>query len=120
MRVEECAIQNLVEEECDSAPGVLDSDPMEALIDQQAADGSFKFDLIFQNLSGLTLEEINAASPLNTSPDAWITALAVALLMKKFDKDKTLWELVADKAKKYLIKHVTNVDDLLEKAAKLC
>ena len=36
----------------------------------------------------------------------WITAVALALLEKKFPHEKELWELVAQRAKIFIQKHV--------------
>ena len=94
------------------------ADPMQNLIHQQIADGSFKFAKIFQDIClGLTLDKIQAACPPKTALDIWITALAVALLTEKFRDGKDVWELVVDKAKNYLKKHVKDVNALLECAS---
>ena len=84
---------NLIETESEKSmpfQGKTDSDSVQTLIHQQAADGSFKFDSIFQDLLGLSLEKIQAACPQDISSNAWLTALAVALLTKKFSMDKNL------------------------------
>jgi len=47
-----------------------------------------------------------------------ITAVALAILEKKFPEDKELWELIANKAKKFIQKHAkSNFDEIMKKVA---
>ena len=104
-----------------SPPSVDDShgDSLENIIHQQSADGSFKFGQVFEDLIGLDFEEIQAKCPQNIEMKIWITAISVTLLEKKFAADKNLWELIVNKAKKYLKKHTKNTEEILEVASKL-
>merc|ERR1719510_330996 len=80
------------------------SDPVEILIGQQKADGSFQYDApLFENHLGLSSDQIQAKCPPRINASIiWITALAIAIFKKRFSDKKDLWELVVDKAYKYL------------------
>jgi hypothetical protein len=46
----------------------------------------------------------------------WLTLLAVAVLEAKFGDEKELWELLADKAKKFLGANLKDVEGGVDKA----
>ena len=66
------------------------------------ANGSFKSGQIVFNNLGMTEQEIKEKCPKNAEYIAWVTILILRLLEKKFAKEQNLWDLVADKGKKYL------------------
>lgn len=92
-------------------------DPLEALIDLQLANGSFKYGSGFD----VTEEELKKACPQSISHEAWITAYVIGLLAKKFANQKDLWELVANKAKNFVKSQLVKMDydDLMSKVSAL-
>eukprot|EP00093_Oithona_nana_P012859 12859.XXX_910098_907486_1 [CDS] Oithona nana genome sequencing. len=81
-------------------------DPLEALIDLQLANGSFKYG----SGLGLSEEELKKSCPESISNEVWMTAYVIGLLAKKFAKDKDLWELVANKAKNFVKTKLVKMD----------
>ena len=96
---------------------LVDEDFVQNLIRQQKADGCFKFGNIFQDILKLNQEEIKQKCPTNIKFDDWLTAIAIFLLTKKFADEKVLWELIVDKAKKYLKKNGHDINNLLDMAS---
>ena len=78
-----------------ASPQPKSKDPLEALIDLQLANGSFKYG----SGLGFSEEELKKSCPESISNEVWITAIVIGILAKKFAKDKDLWELVANKAR---------------------
>merc|ERR1711879_959309 len=90
-----------------------EQDDLEKLINLQLANGSFKFGKCF----GHSEEEMKKSCPSGESFEVWITACAIAMLEKKYKNDKDLWELVVDKAKKFVKSNISgSLDDVLKKA----
>ena len=96
-----------------------DGDSMLNLIHLQSADGSFKFGQAFEVMMKLDYEKIQAKCPENIEMEVWVTAIAVALLEKKFASDKYLWELIAHKSIIYLKKHTSTPIYIIRDASEL-
>ena len=95
------------------------NDPLTNLIHLQMANGSFKFGKALQTYIGITENQLIEKCPENEDANTWITALAVAVLEKKFSNDKELWELISNKARKYVKEHgKISPDDIILKAHK--
>ena len=62
-----------------------------------------------------SFEETKSACPKDTEFNLWLTVLAVKILELKMDEKKHLWELVADKSKKYLLKQLGNNEEEYKK-----
>ena len=64
---------------------------------------------------------LNSTCPPGLCLDFWITAICVVILETIFDQDKDLWVLVAEKAKKYLIRNQRKncTDEILGEARKI-
>jgi hypothetical protein len=93
-------------------------DALTKLIHLQTANGSFKFGQILQELIGMTENQLMEKVQESEPEDVWITAVALALLEKKFSEDKELWELIANKAKTFIQKHTkSNFDEIMKKVA---
>ena len=105
------------EESMDFCDSMQSQDPLEALIDLQLANGSFKYGSGFD----VTEEELKKACPQSISHEAWITAYVIGLLAKKFANQKDLWELVANKAKNFVKSQLVKMDydDLMSKVSAL-
>merc|ERR1712062_696842 len=88
------------------SPQPKSKDPLEALIDLQLANGSFKYG----SGLGFSEEELNKSCPESISNEVWITAIVIGILAKKFAKDKDLWELVANKAKNFVKTNLVKMD----------
>lgn len=96
-----------------------DGDALLNLIHLQSADGSFKFGQTFEVMMKLDYEKIQAKCPENIEMEVWVTAIAVALLEKKFASDKYLWELIAHKSIIYLKKHTSTPIYIIRDASEL-
>ena len=88
------------------------------LIHLQLANGSFKFGQALENLIGMSEQELMEKCYKGEDSTTWITAVAFATLEKFFPNDKDLWDLVANKAKLFIQKHVKNNFDEIIKNAK--
>ena len=82
------------------------------------ANGSFKCGEILLKQLKMTEQQIRDKCPFNKKFNYWITALVLTLLKKSYGKEKTLWELVEKKGKKYLLNSHTkcNFDAIMAKA----
>merc|ERR1711862_7999 len=89
-----------------ASPQPKSKDPLEALIDLQLANGSFKYG----SGLGFSEEELKKSCPESISNEVWITAIVIGILAKKFAKDKDLWELVANKAKNFVKTNLVKMD----------
>ena len=89
------------------------------LIDLQLANGTFKYGKCLETLINMTENGLNNTCPPGLDLDFWITAICVVILETRFDQDKDLWVLVAEKAKKYLMKNQNGTNEVLEKARKI-
>jgi len=94
-----------------------EDDNLTKLINLQMANGSFKFGTVIQDLIGTTERQIIEKFHETEVDVVWITALALALLEKKFTDEKELWELIANKAKIFIQTNaMTNFDDIMTKS----
>ena len=66
----------------------------------------------------ITEQQIRDKCPFNEELNVWITALVLTLLKKSYVKEKSLWELVEKKGKKYLLNfhNKDNFDAIMAKA----
>ena len=95
-----------------------EEDKLTSLIDLQCSDGHFKWGNGLARLTGKSREDLAAKRPsLVESDDLWLTAIAIVLL-EAMSADKDLWELVVQKARKFLAKTIKNedIEKLLEAA----
>jgi hypothetical protein len=81
--------------------------PMQALVMLQRADGSWRFSRDLARALGRDLDELRAAVPMDASGgahalDAWATALALAWLEVHAADRRDEWELLAEKAGRWL------------------
>ncbi len=90
------------------------SDPLMAMITQQNFDGSFSWGPSLESTLGMSEEKIRLAKPADDSlsEDVWLTAVVVAHLELRMAEQRDMWELVADKAYKFLKK---SCDEELER-----
>jgi len=77
------------------------------------ADGSFNFTSEFEKIINVSRQDIQSSIPklisdLNLSQtekfNLWVTIIAIAFLEKNFIHEEMEWALIADKAKKYVVK----------------
>ena len=93
-------------------------DTLTELINLQTANGSFKYGKAIQDLIGMTENQIIEKIQESEADGVWITAVALAILEKKFPEDKELWELIAKKAKTFIKSNgKSNFDEIMKKVA---
>jgi len=81
---------------------VQEEDDLTSLIDLQSSDGHFKYGDVITRCTGKSNNELTAKQPsFVTDNDLWLTAIVIALL-EAMTNEKDLWELVVQKARKYL------------------
>jgi hypothetical protein len=98
-----------------------EEDKLTSLIDLQCSDGHFKWGDGLARLTGKSQEDLAAKRPaLAGSDDFWLTAIAIVLL-EAMSAEKDLWELVVQKARKFLAKTLNNddIEKLLEAAKQI-
>ena len=100
---------------------------MTSLVNLQNSDGMFEIpnddltwhESVFNIYTG-TYEKVKMNCPEGTAFNLWITALAMKIMELKMPEKKDLWELVAQKSKKYLlgqfVKKVEEYNKLQESA----
>ena len=99
----------------------LAEDKLTSLIDLQSSDGHFRWGEILTVCTKQNKDELTTKRPsFAGNDDLWLTAIAIALL-EAMEKDLDLWELVVQKARKFLAKHLTleEVQKLIEAAKKI-
>ena len=75
------------------------------LVGLQGANGAFKWGVALERMlkKGTKEEVVARGAALGFGDEsAWITALALKILQKRFAAEKDMWELVASKAMKFL------------------
>ena len=88
-------------------------DDMTKLVKLQSFKGKFKIGkdtwekTVLEKYLG-SFAYVNSCCPTGTRLNMWITALAMKILEIHMIEKKELWELVAEKSKKYLMKKVSN------------
>jgi hypothetical protein len=81
---------------------VQEEDKLTPLINLQSSDGHFKYGDVITRCTGKSNDELAAKQPsFVTDNDLWLTAIVIALL-EAMTNEKDLWELVVQKARKYL------------------
>ena len=97
------------------------NDLLGELIDLQLANGTFKYGKCLETLMNMPEDSLNNTCPPGLELDFWITAICIVIIETRFDQDKDLWVLVAEKAKKYLIRNQRRncTDEILEEARKI-
>ena len=104
-------------EESDDDFGMfIDGDDLSKLIQLQMANGSFKYGQILTNLTGFSEAVLKQKCPENVKLDIWMTCIATILMQDKFEKNKDMWELVAEKARKFV---KLNCDKTFEDLSKI-
>ena len=99
----------------------LAEDKLTSLIDLQSSDGHFRWGEILTVCTKQNKDDLITKRPsFAGNDDLWLTAIAIALL-EAMEKDLDLWELVVQKARKFLAKHLTleEVQKLIEAAKKI-
>lgn len=91
---------------------------MMQLIEIQAFDGSWQLTDNFSKILGNTMEQLRRESPV-ADIDIWATALAVAFLRKNFLEQREEWEMVEEKALKWLSIKTNDDKDVLQEASKI-
>lgn len=91
---------------------------MMQLLEIQAFDGSWQLTDNFSKILGNTMEQLRRESPV-VDIDIWATALAVAFLRKNFLEQREEWEMVEEKALKWLIIKTNDDKDVLQEASKI-
>uniref|UniRef100_K1Q7V6 von Willebrand factor A domain-containing protein 5A n=1 Tax=Magallana gigas TaxID=29159 RepID=K1Q7V6_MAGGI len=94
------------------------SSVMMQLIEIQAFDGSWQLTDNFSKILGNTMEQLRRESPV-ADIDIWATALAVAFLRKNFLEQREEWEMVEEKALKWLSTKTNDGKDVLQEASKI-
>ncbi|XP_048774197.1 von Willebrand factor A domain-containing protein 5A-like isoform X3 [Ostrea edulis] len=91
------------------------SSRMKELIEKQKFDGSWKFD---NKLSQILKKSphLMETSSVVTDKDVWATALAIAFLGKEFPDRKDEWEMLVEKALKWLKTRDTGGKDVVQEA----
>jgi hypothetical protein len=101
----------------DYAPPTDAPDDLNEMINLQLANGSFQWGTAIERLLAMPEKAAKKYCPSGETLDVWITAIAIALFEDKLKREKPLWELVVDKAKRYLTKNSNmSLDDLLKEA----
>ena len=92
-------------------------DDLTLMVRLQSASGSFAWGDVIGKLFKTTKEDLMGANP-GCGEDVWITALAIRAL-EEMASQKDLWELVVQKAKKFLMKQLgeAGLENLLAAAA---
>lgn len=109
-----------------SAPSEQPSVPVEApsdtqkllkLTSLQVVNGSFKKGEAVVEISGKSMAEIDdEATKENVDKDVWFAALVVALIESMFADDQDSWEMIVEKARKWIKKSGVDEEDLIKKA----
>ena len=96
-----------------------EADDLTLLIRLQSASGSFVWGDVIAKLWNRTQEDLMAANP-GSGEDLWITTLAIRAL-EEMTSQKDLWELIVQKAKKFVVKQLgeAGLENLLAVAAKI-
>ncbi len=80
----------------------VQEDKLTSLIDLQSSDGHFKWGDVITRCTGKSNDELATKRPsFVTDNDLWLTAIVIGLL-EAMTNEKDLWELVVQKALKYL------------------
>ena len=93
----------------------MDND-MTKLVKSQSSNGMFEISderwkaSVFNTYLG-NFQDVKASCPENTELNTWLTALAMKILEVQMIQNKDLWELVAEKSNKYLLKQLLNNEE---------
>jgi phage tail tube protein FII len=83
--------------------GDTTASPLMQLISLQSFDGSYTLSEKFAVIVGKSLEEIKGgASKANLQEQVFTTALAISFYVTKMSGEKDVWELIVNKARKWL------------------
>ena len=98
---------------------------MTELVSLQGSNGAYKIypknwkNSVFEEYAG-SYEAVQLSCPKSVKITLWITALAIKILESKMLEKKDMWELVAQKSRKYILAKLNqNIKDrflLLAKA----
>ena len=99
-------------------------DKMTELVNLQGSSGKFKIypqnwkNSVFEEYTG-SFEAVQSSCPKCVRITLWITALAIKILELKMLEKKDLWELVAQKSRKYILAKLNqNIKERLSLLAK--
>ena len=93
----------------------VDND-MTELVKLQTSSGMFEITAngwktsVFETYLG-KFQEVKESCPEGTELNAWLTSLAMKILELKMGEKKDLWELVAEKSKKFLLSQLLNNEE---------
>ena len=75
---------------------------LKEIIDLQLVSGAFQWDIILECVLSIRKADVIKAAKRNGGIEVWVTALVMAYLKIKVPTSKNLWELVVEKATKFL------------------
>lgn len=88
-------------EQASISEGALSVDPLQALATLQRFEGNWQWTLPLEVILGFTVGAAKAAAP-GYADEVLATACAVAYLKTKLTHDKDTWEMMVEKAEKWL------------------
>merc|ERR1719270_602442 len=89
-------------------PKTSEDENLTNLVHLQLADGSFKFGKALETLIKMTEQKLMENCLNGEDRTTWITAVSFVAFENFFPDKKDLWELVANKAKSFILKHAKN------------
>ena len=90
-------------------------DKLDMIIDLQGSSGMFKWGKVLETCLGGTEVEVAGKCESGLDQNLWLTALVIAYLEIQMMSKKDLWELVVQKARKYLKKSSGSNESKMEK-----
>ena len=84
------------------------------LVCLQSTSGEFRWGAAIEALLGMRRAETEAKRPRGATEGAWLTALALAALAARMAGERELWELVAEKAERFVEKEAGGAKEAAE------
>ncbi len=84
------------------------------LVCLQSTSGEFRWGAAMEALLGMRKAETEAKRPRGATEGAWLTALALAALAARMAGERELWELVAEKAERFVEKEAGGAKEAAE------
>ena len=112
----EKAVLSESNENLNKAQNDSNDEDMTSLIKLQGSNGIFEVTKedwetsVFKKYLG-TIENVTLSCPNSIDLKVWVTALAMEILEVHMNDKRDLWELVAEKSKKYILKEMGNNQD---------
>eukprot|EP01124_Arcella_intermedia_P037149 TRINITY_DN987_c0_g1_i12.p1 TRINITY_DN987_c0_g1~~TRINITY_DN987_c0_g1_i12.p1 ORF type:complete len:848 (+),score=254.79 TRINITY_DN987_c0_g1_i12:225-2546(+) len=79
----------------------------------QNVDGSFNLSELFLKLGKVnkSLEQVKGGVPgaVSGKVEVWITAIALVIFEKQFAASAAMWEMIAEKSRKYIRRNITDI-----------